>query len=100
MKAYWWTLPIGGTLLAAFVAWLWSKYGHRVNLSRFFQVTAVPWVIVRFAGPNAEPFMQTCVAVGVQPPPPPPPYVGLLLQAAAARIATNASQRVRMTHPS
>jgi high-affinity iron transporter len=32
---------IGGTLVAAFVAWLWSKYGHRVNLSRFFQVTAV-----------------------------------------------------------
>jgi high-affinity iron transporter len=30
-----------GTLLAAAVAWLWSKYGHRVNLSRFFQVTAV-----------------------------------------------------------
>ena len=32
---------LGGTLLAAFVAWLWSKYGHRVNLARFFQVTAV-----------------------------------------------------------
>ena len=32
---------IGGTLLAAFVAFLWSRYGHRVNLSRFFQVTAV-----------------------------------------------------------
>ncbi|HSL21975.1 MAG TPA: FTR1 family protein [Vicinamibacterales bacterium] len=32
---------VGGTLLAAFVAWLWSRYGHRVNLSRFFQVTAV-----------------------------------------------------------
>jgi high-affinity iron transporter len=30
-----------GTLLAAFVAWLWSRYGHRVNLARFFQVTAV-----------------------------------------------------------
>lgn len=30
-----------GSLLAAFVAWLWSKYGHRVNLARFFQVTAV-----------------------------------------------------------
>ena len=24
-----------------FVAWLWSRYGHRVNLARFFQVTAV-----------------------------------------------------------
>jgi high-affinity iron transporter len=32
---------VGGTLLAAFVAWLWSHYGHRVNLARFFQVTAV-----------------------------------------------------------
>jgi high-affinity iron transporter len=32
---------IGGTALAAFVAWLWSKYGYRVNLARFFQVTAV-----------------------------------------------------------
>jgi len=30
-----------GTLSAAFVAWLWSRYGYRVNLSRFFQVTAV-----------------------------------------------------------
>ncbi|HEY7473469.1 MAG TPA: FTR1 family protein [Vicinamibacterales bacterium] len=32
---------IAGTAAAAFVAWLWSKYGHRVNLGRFFQVTAV-----------------------------------------------------------
>lgn len=31
----------GGTLVAAFVAWLWSRHGHRVNLGRFFQVTAV-----------------------------------------------------------
>jgi high-affinity iron transporter len=30
-----------GTLAAASVAWLWSRYGYRVNLSRFFQVTAV-----------------------------------------------------------
>src|SRR5581483_10452328 len=30
-----------GTLAAAAIAWLWSRYGHRVNLSRFFQVTAV-----------------------------------------------------------
>lgn len=30
-----------GTLAAAFVGWLWSHYGHRVNLGRFFQVTAV-----------------------------------------------------------
>jgi high-affinity iron transporter len=32
---------VGGTLSAAFVAWLWSRYGHRVNLGLFFQVTAV-----------------------------------------------------------
>ena len=30
-----------GTLSAASVAWLWSRYGHRVNLALFFQVTAV-----------------------------------------------------------
>ena len=30
-----------GTLCAAFVAWMWSRYGHRVNLTLFFQVTAV-----------------------------------------------------------
>jgi len=32
---------IGGTLAAAAIAWLWSRYGHRVNLASFFQVTAV-----------------------------------------------------------
>ena len=32
---------IGGTALAAFIAFLWSRYGHRVNLARFFQVTAI-----------------------------------------------------------
>jgi high-affinity iron transporter len=32
---------VAGTICAAFVAWLWSKYGHRVNLALFFQVTAV-----------------------------------------------------------
>jgi high-affinity iron transporter len=32
---------LAGTLVAAFVAWLWSRYGYRVNLARFFQVTAV-----------------------------------------------------------
>jgi high-affinity iron transporter len=32
---------VAGTLCASFVAWLWSRYGHRVNLGRFFQVTAV-----------------------------------------------------------
>jgi high-affinity iron transporter len=31
----------GGVLAAAAVAWLWSMYGHRVDLSRFFQVTAI-----------------------------------------------------------
>src|SRR5919204_3079299 len=30
-----------GTVLAALVAWLWSRFGHRVNLGLFFQVTAV-----------------------------------------------------------
>jgi high-affinity iron transporter len=30
-----------GTSVAALVAWLWSRYGHRVNLALFFQVTAV-----------------------------------------------------------
>jgi high-affinity iron transporter len=30
-----------GTVVAAFVAWMWSRYGHRVNLALFFQVTAV-----------------------------------------------------------
>lgn len=32
---------VAGTIVAAFVAFLWSRYGHRVNLARFFQVTAV-----------------------------------------------------------
>ena len=32
---------LGGTMVAAFIAFLWSRYGHRVNLSRFFQVTAI-----------------------------------------------------------
>jgi high-affinity iron transporter len=30
-----------GVAGAASVAWLWSRYGHRVNLSLFFQVTAL-----------------------------------------------------------
>lgn len=30
-----------GTLVSASVAWMWSRYGHRVNLALFFQVTAV-----------------------------------------------------------
>lgn len=32
---------VAGTACAAVVAWLWSRYGHRVNLALFFQVTAV-----------------------------------------------------------
>ncbi len=32
---------VAGLALAAFVASLWSRYGHRVNLALFFQVTAV-----------------------------------------------------------
>ena len=32
---------VGLLTLAAFVASLWSRYGHRVNLGLFFQVTAV-----------------------------------------------------------
>ena len=30
-----------GIVCAASVAWLWSRYGHRVNLARFFQVTSI-----------------------------------------------------------
>jgi high-affinity iron transporter len=30
-----------GTAAAALVAWFWARYGHRVNLGLFFQVTAV-----------------------------------------------------------
>ncbi len=32
---------IAGTLSAAGIAWLRSRYGHRVNLARFFQVTGI-----------------------------------------------------------
>ncbi len=32
---------VGGMTVAAFVASLWSRFGHRVNLGLFFQVTAV-----------------------------------------------------------
>jgi high-affinity iron transporter len=32
---------VAGTVCAAIVAALWSRYGHRVNLALFFQVTAV-----------------------------------------------------------
>ncbi len=32
---------MAGTLCAAGIAWLWTRYGHRVDLARFFQTTAV-----------------------------------------------------------
>lgn len=34
-----------GLIVAGSVAWAWSKYGHRINLGLFFQVTAVFMVI-------------------------------------------------------
>jgi high-affinity iron transporter len=30
-----------GTLCAVLLAWAWSRYGHRINLARFFQVTSL-----------------------------------------------------------
>ena len=36
---------VTGVLGAAGVAWLWSRYGHRVNLALFFQVTAIFLVV-------------------------------------------------------
>jgi high-affinity iron transporter len=32
---------IGGLAAAALIAWAWTRYGRRINLARFFQVTAV-----------------------------------------------------------
>ena len=32
---------IAGMAVAGVVAWLWSRYGHRVNLALFFQVMAI-----------------------------------------------------------
>jgi high-affinity iron transporter len=32
---------LAGLVCAGGVAWLWSRYGHRVNLVRFFQVTSI-----------------------------------------------------------
>lgn len=32
---------LGGIALAASLAWAWSRYGHKVNLGVFFQVTSV-----------------------------------------------------------
>jgi high-affinity iron transporter len=42
------SLAIGGILglaIAGLVAWAWSKYGHRINLSLFFRVTSAFMVI-------------------------------------------------------
>jgi high-affinity iron transporter len=36
---------IAGTIIAAAIAWLWTRYGRRVNLAQFFQVTAVFLVV-------------------------------------------------------
>ena len=36
---------VAGVLAAAGVAWLWSRYGRRVNLALFFQVTAIFLVV-------------------------------------------------------
>ncbi len=41
-------LAVGGVLgviFAGLVAWAWSKFGHRVNLGLFFQVTAIFMVL-------------------------------------------------------
>jgi high-affinity iron transporter len=32
---------LGGVALAGGLAWAWSRYGHRVNLALFFQVTSI-----------------------------------------------------------
>lgn len=32
---------VAGFAAAAWIAWLWTRHGHKVNLGRFFQVTAV-----------------------------------------------------------
>jgi len=34
-----------GVVLAALLAWAWTRYGRRINLGRFFQVTAVFMVL-------------------------------------------------------
>jgi high-affinity iron transporter len=39
---------IAGLLLAAALAWAWSRYGHRVDLALFFRVTSV--FLLLFAG--------------------------------------------------
>lgn len=44
-------MAIGGAIgfaLAAWIAWLWTKHGNKVNLGRFFQVTAVFMIVFSF----------------------------------------------------
>jgi high-affinity iron transporter len=41
-------MAVGGAVgfaLAGWIAWLWTRHGNKVNLSRFFQVTAVFMVV-------------------------------------------------------
>lgn len=43
-----WNLAVGaaaGAVGAAGLSWLWSRYGHRINLALFFQVTAIFLVV-------------------------------------------------------
>lgn len=35
------TGALAGTGVAAAIAWAWSRYGHRINLALFFQVTSI-----------------------------------------------------------
>ena len=44
---------VTGIVGAAGVAWLWSLYGHKVNLALFFQVTAI-FLFVFVAGIAAD----------------------------------------------
>lgn len=36
---------LAGFALAAWIAWLWTRHGNKVNLGRFFQVTAVFMIV-------------------------------------------------------
>jgi high-affinity iron transporter len=43
-----WHMAAGGAAgfaLAAWIAWLWTRHGNKVNLARFFQVTAVFMIV-------------------------------------------------------
>ena len=39
---------LGGVALAGGLAWAWSRYGHRVNLALFFQVTSIFLLLFAF----------------------------------------------------